>query len=171
MDLFARAAAGQITIFIPIKNDAGRSDKKAIVMKSKYTLWFCILYSVIQFYFAIDGVGLEGRGSFLLFSPFRFWLLGWFAMLGAILLPVILKQRVLVLSLILMCVHYLVTVSYAWEDISRYLVDPTDDHGLGRTITRRPELIIIGAIFYFVGQGIVWVLIARKQPTLEQIGR
>lgn len=127
---------------------------------------FLAVYTVVQFFFALDGTGLEGRGTVLLFSPFRHFGIGWLALFVAVWWRSAFRgsRNTLILGVaFLMLVHYLITFTSAAAELSLYFAQPDDEVGLGRVLRLRPHTIYAGAATYVLGQFAIWAILLRKR--------
>ncbi len=134
-------------------------------MSRRKVILFCFVYTLLQLYFGVDGVGLEGRGTFLLISPFRLFGLGWLCMIAALVWrasnTTTEKSPIGFFILGLMTLHYAITGIFAGEEITKYLSSPSADEGLGRVLARRPSVLIFGILFYLLGQIVCWLILLR----------
>ncbi len=132
-------------------------------IKNIHLFIFCIVFSIVQFWFGIGGIGLEFKGSWILMAPFRPYFLNWLLLMFAVFLAKKAKwpYGVLVFLLVIL-LHYVLT---AWDvvgEINRYRISPTEEEGLGRVLARYPEELIWGALTYLAGNLFIWSLLLRR---------
>ena len=126
---------------------------------------FLAIYSIVQLFFAVDAMGMEGRGTSLLFSPFRYFGIGWLCLIAAIWWRASIQKWDLrngLLTGILITMHYLITFAAVTEEITAYMARPDTEVGLGRVLRLRPGTIYLGVFTYFIGQIIVWGFVLRR---------
>lgn len=53
-------------------------------LKNIHLVIFCVVFTVAHLWFGLGGMGMEGKGSGILFAPFRLWFLNWFLLMFAV---------------------------------------------------------------------------------------
>ena len=133
-------------------------------MRTSYLVIFALAFTILQLFFAVDGVGLEFRGSEILFAPFGPYGLNWLLLLFAIYwIPRANNTRGTIVVCTLMLLHYLITFSYVVVEIREYQLLPDAALGLGRVLARRPEVLWYGSLSYFLGNAWIWILFRNRR--------
>lgn len=102
-------------------------------------------------------------------APFRNYFLNWFLLMFAVFWANRENGRYGVLIFILvMFLHYTLTVWYVVVEINKYRTSPTEEDGLGHVLARYPGELIWGAVAYATGNLVIWALFIKRLFTTEE---
>jgi hypothetical protein len=131
-------------------------------IKNIHLFIFCVVFSIVQFWFGIGGIGLEFKGSWILMAPFRPYFLNWLLLMAAVFLARRAKNSYgAIIFVLVIFLHYAFTISYVVEEINSFRVSPTEAEGLGHLLVRYPEELVWGAVTYGLGNLFIWALFLR----------
>jgi hypothetical protein len=133
-------------------------------IKPFYYVIFTTVFTLTQFFFAIDGMGLEGKGTAILAAPFRLFGLTWLLLICAVYFT-FRRNDAGSSSLFLVCLglHYLITFWHVGSELYELTLSSSTELGLGRVLVRRPQVLWFGALTYLAGNVIIWWLYLKDR--------
>lgn len=125
-------------------------------MKLQHLVIFGLLYSLAYIFFALNVVGMEGRGPLIFLAPLSPLGLPWIVLLVAlfVLSNIVSGQRV-VLFIIFMLVHYVMSLYSAFSFLQDNGSSEVD--AFTRIMNLRPYAVYFTLAWYLLGQVIIWM--------------
>ncbi len=129
-------------------------------MKLRYFIIFAFVYTIVYVFFAIDVIGMEGRGPLIFTAPLRPFGLPWLLLLVALFVSRKLTSfRNQVYFILLMFAHYLITAYYLLLEL-KFDSSP-EGEALTRVIELRPQAVYYALAWYIFGQILIWILFIK----------
>lgn len=135
-------------------------------IKPVHSVIFTVVFTLTQFWFAIEGMGLEGKGTALLVAPFRLYGLTWLLLILAIyFIPRRSNEGSSSLFLLVLGFHYAITFWHVGSELYEFSLSSTTELGLGRVLARRPQVLWYGAFTYLAGHIIIWFTFLKHRAS------